>query len=117
MNNLFEIIILEDAFEFLENLDKKHSEKILYNIRKSQIEHNPELFKKLIDEIWEFRTLYQGLQYRFLSFWDKTESENTFVVSTHGIIKKQSKMPLKEIEKAKSLRIEYFEQKKKNNTQ
>jgi mRNA-degrading endonuclease RelE of RelBE toxin-antitoxin system len=113
LDKLFEIIILEEAFEFLEKLDKKHSEKILYNIRKSQTEHDPELFKKLIDEIWEFRTLYQGLKYRLFAFWDKTETENTFVVSTHGIIKKQSKVPLKEIEKAKHLRAEYFELKKK----
>lgn len=61
MKKLFEILFLEEAFEFLQSLDKKHSEKILYNIRKSQIEHDPELFKKLDDEIWKFRTLYQGL--------------------------------------------------------
>ncbi|MDI3319501.1 hypothetical protein QJ048_06935 [Pinibacter sp. MAH-24] len=23
--------------------------------------------------MWEFRTLYQGLQYRLLAFWDKTD--------------------------------------------
>jgi len=60
MKKLFEIIILEDAFEFLKSLDKKHSEKILYNIRKTQIEIDPELFKKLINEIWELRTHYIG---------------------------------------------------------
>lgn len=52
MKKLFEIIFLEEAFEFLRGLDKKHYEKILYNIRKSQIQHDPELFKKLNDEIW-----------------------------------------------------------------
>ena len=115
MDKYFEIIFLEEAFEFLNSLDKKHSEKILYNIRKSQTELNPELFKKLEDDIWEFRTLYQGLKYRLLSFWDKEDSENTFVVSTHGFIKKQSKVPAKEIQKAKRLRTEYFEEKKKLN--
>lgn len=75
MEKLFEVIFLEEAFEFLNQLEKKHYEKILYNIRKSQIEHNPELFKKLTEDIWEFRTLYQGLQYRFLAFWDKSSSE------------------------------------------
>jgi len=53
MKNLFEIIFLEEAFEFLSRLEKKHYEKILYNIRKSQINHDAELFKKLTDEIWE----------------------------------------------------------------
>lgn len=113
MNILFEIIFLEEAFAFLKELDRKHYEKILYNIRKAQTEHDPELFKKLTDEIWEFRTLYQGLQYRLLAFWDKTKKENTLVISTHGFVKKRSKVPDNEIQKAKHLRIKYFEEKEK----
>ncbi len=111
--HFFDIIFLDEAFEFLSNLDKKHSGKILYNIRKAQTEHDPELFKKLNDDIWEFRTLYQGLQYRLLAFWDKTNSENTLVISTHGFIKKRSKVPDNEIMRAKQLRINYFEEKNK----
>ena len=113
MGKLFDIIFLEEAFAFLSELDKKHYEKILYNIRKAQTEHDSELFKKLTDEIWEFRTLYQGLQYRLLAFWDKTSSENTLVISTQGFIKKRSKVPDKEIQKAKQLRMKYFEDKEK----
>ncbi|WP_234461876.1 hypothetical protein [Pedobacter segetis] len=52
MEKLFEIIILEEVLEFLKGLHKKHSEKILYNIRKSQVEPDSELFKKLNNEIW-----------------------------------------------------------------
>lgn len=111
MHKLFDIVFLDEAFEFLSSLDKKHYEKILFNIRKAQIEHDPELFKKLKDEIWELRTLYQGLQYRLLAFWDKTNSENTLVVSTHGFIKKRSKVPDNEIQRAIQLRIKYFEEK------
>lgn len=59
MDKLFEIIFLDEAFEFLKGLDRKHYEKILYNIRKAQTEPDRELFKKLSDDIWEFRTLYQ----------------------------------------------------------
>ena len=113
MEKLFDIIFLEEAFIFLENLDRKHYEKILYNIRKAQTEHNPELFKKITDEIWEFRTLYQGLQYRLFAFWDKTNAINTLVISTHGFIKKRSKVPENEIQKAKRQRIKYFEDKEK----
>jgi len=113
MDKYFEIVFLDDAFEFLSSLDKKHYEKILFNIRKAQADRNPELFKKLKDEIWELRTLYQGLHFRLLAFWDKTESENTLVVSTHGFIKKRSKVPDSEIQKAKQLRIKYFEDKEK----
>jgi mRNA-degrading endonuclease RelE of RelBE toxin-antitoxin system len=115
MNKLFEIVFLDEAFEFLKGLDRKHYEKILYNIRKAQTEHNPELFKKLNNEIWEFRTLYQGLQYRLLAFWDKTSTTETLVVSTHGFVKKRSNVPTVEIEKAIGQRTKYFEDKQLKN--
>jgi phage-related protein len=111
MSKLFEIVFLDEAFEFLSNLDRKHYQKILYNIRKSQIELDAELFKKLKDDIWEFRTLYQGLQYRLLAFWDKTSNKETLVISTHGFIKKRSKVPDSEIQRATQIRTKYFEEK------
>jgi len=113
MNKRFEILILDEAFGFLQSLDRKHYEKILYNIRKAQVENDLELFKKLIDDIWEFRTLYQSFQYRLLAFWDKTSVSETFVVATHGFIKKRSKVPDNEIQKAIQIRAKYFEQKNK----
>lgn len=108
MDKLFEILFLDEAFEFLSGLERKHSEKILYNIRKSQVELDPELFKKLADDIWEFRTLYQGLQYRLLAFWDKSSTIDTLVVSTHGFVKKRSKVSDNEIQKAVNIRTKYF---------
>jgi phage-related protein len=111
MEKLFEIVFLEEAYEFLKGLDRKHYEKILYNIRKSQVENDPELFKKLNEDIWEFRTLYQGLQYRLLAFWDKRDKTNTLVVSTHGFIKKRNKVPDNEIQKAIQQRIKYLNEK------
>lgn len=90
MNVLFEVIYLEEAFEFLKKLDRKHAEKILYNIRKAQSQNDPRLFKKLTDEIWEFRTLYNGFQYRILAFWDKSKPLTTLVVTSHGFVKKRS---------------------------
>ena len=75
------------------------------------MENDPELFKKLIDDIWEFRTLYQGLQYRFLAFWDKTSVTETFVISTHGFIKKRSNVPDQEVQKAVKIREKYFKEK------
>lgn len=97
----------------MKSLDSKHSNKILYNIRKVQQKHDPELFKKLTDDIWEFRTLYQGLHYRLLAFWDKTNNAKTLVISTHGFIKKQSKVPDNEIDKAQKQRTKYFNDKLK----
>ena len=113
MEKQFEVVFLDEAFEFLRSLDKKHYEKILFNVRKAQINRDPELFKKLKDDIWEFRTLYQGFQYRLLAFWDKTDSQNTLVISTHGFVKKTSKVPENEIQKANQLMIQYFEDKQK----
>ncbi|HMO61892.1 MAG TPA: type II toxin-antitoxin system RelE/ParE family toxin [Ferruginibacter sp.] len=113
MDTYFEIVFLSEAFDFLKSLDEKHSNKILYNIRKAQQKNDPELFKKLNNDIWEFRTLYQGLQYRLLAFWDKTNKANTLVISTHGFIKKQSKVPDNEIDKAEKQRMKYFNDKLK----
>ena len=111
MDKHFEILFLDEAFEFLSSLERKHYEKILYNIRKSQVELDPELFKKLSDDIWEFRTLYQGLRYRLLAFWDKTSTIDTFVVSTHGFVKKRSKVSVNEIQKAVNIRTKYLVEK------
>lgn len=115
MDKLFEIVFLDEAFEFLCNLEKKHYEKIIFNIRKAQTISNSELLKKLKDDIWEFRTLYQGLHYRLFAFWDKTNSENTLIISTHGIVKKTSKTPESELIKAKQIRLRYFEDKEITN--
>ena len=93
MVKLFDIEFLDEAYEYLSSLEKKHYAKVLFNIRKAQTGHNPELFKKLRDEIWEFRTVYQGTQHRMLAFWDKTDSGNTLVISTHGFVKKRNKVP------------------------
>lgn len=47
MDKLFEILFLDEAFDYLKNLEPKQYEKILYNIRKTQTDHESELFKKL----------------------------------------------------------------------
>lgn len=108
---IFDIVFMHEAFEFLKGLDKKHSEKIMYNIRKTQLVHDPELFKKINDDIWEFRTIYEGLQYRLFAFWDKSNPSDTLVISTNGYVKKQNKVPKKQIQRAKMLQSIYFENK------
>ena len=44
-----------------------------------------------------------------LAFWDKTDTKNTLVISTHGFVKKRSKAPDNEITRARQLRVRYFE--------
>jgi len=107
----YRIEFLDDAVEFLNNLDEKAREKIYYNLKKAQITNDKTLFKKLNDEIWEFRTLYKRTQYRLFAFWDKTDKKDTLVISTHGIEKKTQKTPKKELEKAERLRKKYFQTK------
>ena len=101
---------MEEAKEFLDNLADKPREKIIYNIRKAQLTQDKELFKKLNDEIWEFRTLYNKTHYRLFAFWDKIDNIETIVISTHGLIKKTDKTPSGDIVKAERLRNFYFKQ-------
>ena len=109
----FETKLLEEAFEFVEKQNLKARKKIFQNIRRAEQQTDPKFFKKLTDEIWEFRTVYSGIQYRLLAFWDKDDKTETLVFATHGIIKKTSKVDKKEIDKADKIRNTYFKNKKK----
>jgi len=108
---MFQVKFLEEAKDFLDSLDDKPRDKIFYNIWKSKIVKDDELLKKVDDEIWEFRTLYNKIAYRLFAFWDETEK--SMIITTHGIVKKTDKTPKKEIEKAKQLKVEYLKSKKK----
>lgn len=109
---IFQLALLEEAKNFLRSLPEQAYKKILYNVdRVAGGEKNRELFKKLENsEIWEFRTLYNGIAYRLLAFWD-TDTQ-TLVVATHGIIKETQKTPKKEIAQAEAIMKQYFELKK-----
>ena len=104
----FNVIFLEEAKDFLETLDYKSREKILYNIWKARSSNNKELFKKLNKDIWEFRTKYNNTYYRLFAFWDRSINTNSLVIATHGIIKKTSKINNSEIEKAEKIKSKYF---------
>lgn len=112
MEEKFNIDFLDEAIDFMNSLEIKSRKKIYYNLRKSQIINDPELFKKLTDNIWEFRTLFEKKQYRLFAFWDKTNKKETLVLATHGIVKKTQKTPKSEIKKAEGIRRIYFELKK-----
>lgn len=111
MDKKFNVDFLGEAIDFIDELDDKTKEKIYYNIRKAQLVSDSELFKKLTEFIWEFRTKYNRNYYRLLAFWDKTDKEETLVLATNGFIKKTQKTPKSEIKKAEEIRKEYFEQK------
>ncbi len=108
----FRVIYTSEADEFLDSLPQKAKGKILSNIMKAKYVIDPKLFKKLEGtDIWEFRTKYDGIQYRMLAFWDTTT--NSLVVATHGFVKKVQKTPKQQIKRAEEIRAIYFKQKGK----
>lgn len=71
MNPKFKIELLEEVNEFLNGLNEKARDKIIYNLWKSRYVNDTELFKKLNENVWEFRTLHNKTKYRLFAFWDK----------------------------------------------
>ena len=109
----FNTQFLAEAEKFIAGLDPKAARKVFYNIDLAEQTNDPKLFKKLQNDIWEFRTKYSGLQIRILAFWDKTDGEETLVIAVLGFIKKGDKVPKNEIERAIKIRTKYFENKVK----
>ena len=109
--NVFRLVLTDEAKNFIESLPDAVSYKIYYNIRRvAGGERNKELLKKLENSaIRVFRTLYNKTADRLSAFWDK--DKDTLVIATHGIIKKTQKTPSKEIAKAEAIRKEYFKNK------
>ena len=109
----FQTRFLEEADKFISTLDLKAARKIFYNIDIAEQSNDPRLFKKLQNDIWEFRANFGGQQIRLLAFWDKEKERETLVFATHGFIKKVDKVPKNEIERAVNIRKKYFESKLK----
>ena len=109
----FETRFLEEADKFISELDLKTARKVFYNIDLAEQTNDSKLFKKLQNDIWEFRTKFAGLQIRLLAFWDKTDGKRTLVFATHGFVKKVDKVPSNEIDRAIRIRKKYFDNKLK----
>ncbi len=107
---IIKILLSEEAKEFILLQPAKAQEKITYNLRKLQSGiMDKDLFKKLEgSEIWELRTLFNGICYRLFAFGDTTKE--ALVVATHGIKKKTTKTPQKEIQRAERMRQDYFKE-------
>jgi len=109
----FETRFLEEADQFIAELNAKMTRKIFYNIDLAEQTNDPRLFKKLQNDIWEFQTKFAGLQIRLLAFWDKNNNKETLVIATHGFIKKMDKVPANEIDRAVRIRKKYFDSRQK----
>ena len=108
INYRFDVRFLPEAILFLEQLSEKTRDKVLYTIWKSRALLDPELFKKVSNEIWEFRTLYADQNIRMLSFWDKANKMVALVIVIHGFFKKTVKLPISELHHAQNLRLKYL---------
>lgn len=108
------VIMTDEADAFLKSLSVQAQKKIAYNVMKvEQGVMDNEVYKKLEgSNIWELRTLFNGIKYRLFTFWDT--DIDALIIATHGIIKKTQKTPGKEIERAEAIRKEYFSKKDKN---
>ena len=104
---------MDEAVAFVRSLPLKVQKKVTFNYNK--IERgvvDSTLLKKLEGtEIWELRTMYEGLCYRLFAFWD-TEV-GALIIATHGIVKKTQRTPIKEVRKAESIRRQYFDRKER----
>ncbi len=86
----------------------------LQNIQKTEVGFKGKWFKKLTGSkgVFEFRESDHQFWYRILSFWDKTEKDETLILCTHGFNKKSAKTPPKEIKRAEAIKNQYFKNKK-----
>ena len=97
-------------WDFYNPLQQKVKDKVDYvlQIIISVERVSTKFFKHLDDGIYEIRVEYKSNIYRIFSFFD----DGKLVILLHGFQKKTQKTPRKEIERAKTLRKEYYENKK-----
>ena len=74
MKPTFTVAFTEEAIEFLSSLPIKAKEKVENNILKATEFNDRELFKKIEEDIWEFRTLSQNLHVRLLGIKQITQT-------------------------------------------
>ena len=100
-----------DFWEFYNQQTKKVQEWIIWTIRVIRdIQVVPEKYLKHIDDgIYEIRISSGNNIFRIFCFFD----EGKLVILLNGFQKKTQKTPIKEIERAKKLKTQYYEDKKK----
>ncbi len=106
-----EIITFGNYFDdFLQSLNDKEVKKLDYllSLLASEKVLSKKVVKYIRDDIYELRMLYNGNIYRIFFIFDG----NNIVVLFNGFQKKSQKTPKKEIEKALSIKREYYEYKK-----
>lgn len=114
MGKNIEIVFLDEAENFFDELPEKMKDKFSFSFYKVKNGYKGPWFEKLkkTDGIFEFRERGDNKFYRIFAFWDSTLEFETLIIGTHGINKKTNKTPRKEINKAETIKKEYFNSKK-----
>lgn len=96
-------------WDFYNSLEENVKEKVDYVLQiVISVQRIPvKFFKHLEDGIYEIRVEMSGNIFRIFSFFD----DNKLVILLHGFQKKSQKTPRREIERAKELRKNYYEEK------
>lgn len=110
MEKPIDVLLMPDAEEFIDSLDKEAKKKIFFNIRKTLQGLKGEWFEKMkgTDYLYEFRTLYNRQYIRLFAFWDTRDNKKSLIICTNGLLKKTAKTPDNAIEKAERLRRMYL---------
>ncbi|MBQ7773951.1 MAG: type II toxin-antitoxin system RelE/ParE family toxin [Bacteroidales bacterium] len=101
--------------EFMERLTAKEREKIDYGLvlLKTQDRLPSKFVKHIREELYELRTEYNGNIYRVFFIFE----EDKIVVLFNGFQKKTNKTPVGEINRALKILEEYYEYKRKYDTE
>jgi len=97
--------LAQEFVDELQELDQKKIFALLKYAGDNGPPRNLEKFRKLENDIWEFKSF----RVRLLCFFDKKQ----LIILTHGFMKKSRKTPPAEIDKAKRLKKEYFLERKR----
>ena len=110
-----EVVPFRDYYwQFYEDQTEKVREKIDYVLQIIRsVDRVPEKFlKHLGDGLYEVRIKQGSNIYRIFSFFDSgQQGKESLVILLHGFQKKSQKTPKKELERARTLRVEYYEEK------
>jgi len=95
--------------DFLDSLPDRDARKVAWVLRLvERLDLVPDqYFKKLsgIEHLWEVRAQMSGNSYRLLGFFDGAGR----LIITNGFLKKQRKIPDREIQKAHQRRLDYLQ--------
>jgi hypothetical protein len=103
MDKHFEILFLDEAYEFLGGLERKQYVKILYNIRKSQVELDPGFSKSSQTTFGNLGRFIRVNNFDCLLFGTKLQQWTHWLFRQSDLSKKEVKFQITKFKKQLSL--------------